>query len=688
MINLKIIKLIMWTCLKHYKQLLFAACFLLLSPVIFSQTKSIDSLLLLLKNVREDTTAIRLNYELSAELGNYDIQQADKYLEDGYALAKKINNKYYRAWYYKTKGGFLFDMTKYNESLAQFDSGIALYNELINTERKNESRLKIYKFGKTDCLLGKGLLAAKLYNYNESNQYYIQAITGLENIRGNEKNYYLANLYADIASNYYELDQFENALKYDKQGLPYLDVHTNTDMYVTGHLFVADDFSGLSQFDSSSVHLEKVRPIVMRLNKPNLNVRFYYILGGIYRKKKDWNNALINYQKANDAARIMKDDFQVLNSEEGVAASYLALGNLDKAKGLALIIFNKSSKVNVPLMKVQSLQILTEAEEKAGNIDKAFQYQKQWMQVSDSIKKEKVQRQMHETEVKYQNEKKENEILQLQKSNAVQSLSLQKKSTFNYFLIGSVVVLLITGFLGYRNLRHRQQLAKQQDEMQQQRIRELEKDRQLVAVDSMLKGQEEERSRLAKDLHDGLGGLLSGVKFSLSNMKDNLVVTPENMAVFERSLDMIDTSIRELRRVAHNMMPEILTKFGLDEAVREYCNTINATKLITVKYQSHGMETRINKATEIIIYRIVQELLNNILKHAGSSEAFVQLIKENHRLNVVVEDNGKGFDTGLSENNKGVGLANIRSRVEYLKGQLDIHSEQGKGTLVNIEFNL
>src|SRR6185436_16432928 len=125
-------------------------------------------------------------------------------------------------------------------------------------------------------------------------------------------------------------------------------------------------------------------------------------------------------------------------------------------------------------------------------------------------------------------------------------------------------------------------------QLQQQRISELEKDRQLVAVDSMLKGQEEERSRLAKDLHDALGGLLSGVKFSLSNMKDNLIITPDNMTVFERSLDMIDTSIKELRRVAHNMMPEMLVKFGLDEALKEYCNSINATKLLTVNYQSFG----------------------------------------------------------------------------------------------------
>ncbi len=101
-------------------------------------------------------------------------------------------------------------------------------------------------------------------------------------------------------------------------------------------------------------------------------------------------------------------------------------------------------------------------------------------------------------------------------------------------------------------------------------------------------------------------------------MKENLIVTPVNMAVFERTLDMIDTAIKELRLVAHNMMPEMLVKFGLDEALREYCNTINTTKLLAIKYQAFGMEARLHSSTEIIIYRIVQELLNNILKHAGA----------------------------------------------------------------------
>jgi two-component system, NarL family, sensor kinase len=657
-------------------------------PFVSAQTKAIDSLVQLLQKSAGDTTRVKLNLQIADKLGDYDIAASEKYLEAGYELTKKIINDYYTALYFQQKGDLLFKKANYDQSGASFDTALMLYERLILRTNNDTAGKKVYLLAKADCLTGKGLVAAKQYRYHESIQNYLDGIAAIEHLAKADKNDHMATLFIDIASNYYELEQFEESLKYDRLVLLYLDSNVNMDMYVIGYLFVADDFSSLSQFDSSSLYLERVRPVVERLNKPNLNVRFYYIFGTIQRKKKEWVNALSSFQKANAAAEKMKDDFQSLNSEEGIAASYLQLGNLDKAREIALQVLNESTRISIPLGRVQALQLLAEIEEKAGNISKAFQYQKQFIQVSDSMKKEKVQRQMQGIEGKYQAEKKEKEIVQLQKNNAVQSLSLQKKSTFNYFLIGSVIALLITGFLGYRNLRHRQQLAKQQDALLQQRIRELEKDKQLIAVDSLLKGQEEERGRLAKDLHDGLGGLLSGVKYSLSNMKDNLIVTPDNMAVFERSLDMLDTSIKELRRVAHNMMPEMLTKFGLDEALKEYCNSVNETKLLSVKYQSLGMETRLDSSTEIIVYRIVQELLNNILKHAGASQAFIQVIREDNRLNIVVEDNGKGFDTVALGKSKGAGWANIRSRVEYLKGQLDIHSGPGKGTLVNIEFNV
>lgn len=657
-----------------------------ISYTTWAQKATIDSLRNLLnQHTKQDTTWIKLNYQLAKELSGHDSAAAISFLEAGYTLAKTIHSKYFTAKYYQVRADILYDRADYTRSGNSYDSAILLYTELITSSNAATS---IYQLGKADCLTGKGLLAAKVYKFQESIQFYHEAIAQIENLKGDDKNNSLATLYADIASNYYELEQFENALHYDKQGLLYLRINANIERYVIGHLFVADDFSALSLFDSSSLYLERVRPIVLQLNKANLDVRFYYILGGIYRKKQEWNNALRSYEKARDAATEMKDDFQVINCEEGISASYLHTGNLNKAREMAIHVLNESGRINIPLLKTQALQLLTEIEEKAGNTDKAFQYQKVFIAVSDSMKKEKVQQHMNETEVKYQSEKKQKEILQLQKDKLSQSLSLKQKSTLNYFLIGSLAALLVVGFLGYRNFRNRQQLAWQREELYHQQIRALEKDKQLVAVDAMLQGQEEERSRLAKDLHDGLGGLLSGVKFSLRNMKDNLIITPDNMAVFERSLDMLDTSIKELRRVAHNMMPELLTRYGLNEALKEYCNSINATGLISVKYQSMNMEARIEKSTEIIVYRIIQELLNNIMKHAAATEAMVQLIKEDGRLSIMVEDNGIGFTIETIRKDTSAGLTSIQSRVDYLKGQLDIHSVAGKGTLINIELKI
>lgn len=311
----------------------------------------------------------------------------------------------------------------------------------------------------------------------------------------------------------------------------------------------------------------------------------------------------------------------------------------------------------------------------------AYHFLHQYMELTRASNQAEMKKKINELDAQYQSEKKETEILELQKNKQIQALSIRQKSTLNYLLIGGITALITIVFLLYKSYNRKQQLASQ-------RIRKLETEKKLSATEAILKGQEEERSRLAKDLHDGLGGLLSGVKFSLTNMKDNLIVTPDNMSVFERSLDMLDTSIKELRRVAHNMMPEMLVKFGLDEAVKEYCNSVTATKMLTIKYQSFGMDKRIDSTSEIIIYRIIQELLNNILKHASASDVLVQLVKGNERLSVLVEDNGKGFDTATLENNKGAGWTNIRSRIDYLKGRFDIHSEQGKGTTVTIEFNV
>ncbi len=291
--------------------------------------------------------------------------------------------------------------------------------------------------------------------------------------------------------------------------------------------------------------------------------------------------------------------------------------------------------------------------------------------LTDEISSDKIKINGNYLNIKYQSEKKEAQI-------KLQQVSIKQKNTLNYILLGSAVALLIISLLSYRNYRNRQKL-------QQQRISELETEKQLLATQSLLKGQEDERSRLAKDLHDGLGGLLSGVKLQLGAMKGNLILSEAHGQAFNNALNKLDDSISEMRRVAHNMMPEALINLGLQQALHDYCDGLSTSQPFTINCEFYGLEQRMEPSIEIVVYRIVQELLNNAVKHANATTILAQVIRRENNLTITVEDNGKGFDTTQLDQMRTAGLRNIQSRVNYLHGQIDIQSVPGKGTSVHID---
>jgi two-component system, NarL family, sensor kinase len=516
-------------------------------------------------------------------------------------------------------------------------------------------------------------------------KYYLQAAKIWEN-SDNQK--YLPTLYSNINALLEEQKEHKKGMEYANKAVALATKLGDTLSLVDALVNLSVSYNHLEQPEKAFQLLEQALPMAKKNGDLYQLVTISNNMGDYYFLKKNFNAALAICLDMYEYAKKIGNQYFLSSANLMLAKAYYELKQQGKALMHIAVAEKLATEVGERAELKEIYKIRGDIEQATGNYKSAAVYYSKTIVLRDSLFETATSEKVAEAEAKYENEKKEKEIVQLENDKEIQSLSIKQKSILNYFLIASLAALLIVGFLGYRNFSNRRQLAKQQYELQQQQISELEKDKQLVAVDSMLQGQEEERSRLAKDLHDGLGGLLSGVKFSLRNMKDNLMITPDNMAVFERSLDMLDTSIKELRRVAHNMMPELLTKFGLDEALKEYCTTVNATNLLSVKYQSVGMDARIEKSAEIIIYRIIQELLNNILKHAAAKSATVQLVKDEGRLSIIVEDDGKGFDVGLLKNSKGAGLTSIQSRVDYLKGQLDIHSAPDRGTLINIEFNI
>ena len=237
----------------------------------------------------------------------------------------------------------------------------------------------------------------------------------------------------------------------------------------------------------------------------------------------------------------------------------------------------------------------------------------------------------------------------------------------NAFIPAQVGVLLDVFILGYG-------LSLKAAESDKKLVQTLLENQQIV---------ETERSRLAKDLHDGLGGLLSGIKLTLNSVADK--IPEKNTALFTKAGNQLDTAIREMRRVAHNMMPEALLKFGLGEAIQDYCDGINESNVVKMKYTQIGSLQMLDQSTEIVLYRIIQELTNNALKHAAAKNIFVQITTHEQGLSITVEDDGKGFAVKELPDAGGSGLRNVAARVDYLKGSIDIKTEEASGCSITME---
>ena len=225
-----------------------------------------------------------------------------------------------------------------------------------------------------------------------------------------------------------------------------------------------------------------------------------------------------------------------------------------------------------------------------GNVTEFDAYNNLKDSIDEAIRSDKIVKNTQELEAKYSLNKKQVEIDSLNKEKKIQQLTLKQRNTMNWVLAGLVLVAGLIAFLYNRNYRQRKKLLVANTLIQQQRITELEKEKRLLAAQAVVQGQVEERTRLAKDLHDGLGSILSSAKYSFNHMKENLIITPENAAAFEKSMAMLDSSIDELRRVAHNMMPEALMKFGLDTALKDFCNSVDQSGAVKLTYQSFGID--------------------------------------------------------------------------------------------------
>jgi signal transduction histidine kinase len=303
--------------------------------------------------------------------------------------------------------------------------------------------------------------------------------------------------------------------------------------------------------------------------------------------------------------------------------------------------------------------------------------------LKDSIFKADLLSRVDSLNIQFESAKKDKLI-------ADQVLRLQRETYQKNLLTGGILFILIMGIAFGIFIRKRHQLerkvSRQESTLQKQEIKQLQNEKKLLAVSSMMEGQEAERIRIAKDLHDGLGGLLSSVKTHFNAIQSQIQAL-ESINIYDKVNGLIDIASAEVRRISHNMAPHALQINGLKDAIQDLCEQVKMPSL-EVHFEWLGKSNRLPENMEIMLFRIVQELLHNAIKYAQAKNILVQINRFDQIVNLIVEDDGIGFNYKESLEKGGLGLKSVQSRVDYLNANMDLSTELGKGTSYSIQVTI
>ena len=389
------------------------------------------------------------------------------------------------------------------------------------------------------------------------------------------------------------------------------------------------------------------------------------------------DSALYHYDKADSLHKRSSPDSSYL------FYSYINRASIAKKRGdtqQAILYLEKADSIPVFSYRLESKKFvyaqLSQNYQEIGDFKNGYHYLDLNSLYRDSLNLQ----QQNINLARFESEKKERENLILQqKNNANQRIM--------YASFAIVLALVIFGILFYKNVKKKQRITSQNQLIETQQLENRLKTQELNALDAMLAGQEKERQRLAGELHDNVGATLTALKIHFNHFKKNVENSPELDEHFQKTNTLLEDAYREVRTMAHIKNSGVIAKNGLLPAVRQLAKNASGVKNLSIEVQDFGLDERLENSLEVAIFRILQELITNIIKHANATEASISLTNHKDTLNIIVEDNGKGFDTAAISKQKGIGIANIEKRIEHLSGTVEIDSSK-KGTSVIINIPL
>jgi two-component system NarL family sensor kinase len=637
-----------------------------------------DSLLAALRTEPTDTARAKTALRLSATLASTDTAGASHYARQALAWSTRAGFGYGQSHAWLQLGALALIRHDPARAAACGQQAQAKAQPLPATPRVQRLRASIAN--------NLGNVAEQRGQYQAAVTFYLQAATLLAGLPTAERTT-LLTVYSNLGNCWQVLGQPDQALAYWQRALAL--APGPVPALVPIYLHLAALHLQRARADSTQAsrvrhYLRSARPLVAA--NPLYASSYYSTLGEYYVFMQRPTQARLVLAQALAAATRQGSAAQQAKVLFALGQVEWQLGQPAQARASLTRSLALTQQLGDPQQVIDDLQALGQLEEQAGRWQAALGYYQRGQHLRDSLANATVRQRVSLLETQYRTREQARQLRALRHEQQDQQRALRQQRRLSTVYLALALALAGLGALGFGLLRNRQRLARQQQALHDQHLRQLAQEKALQVAQAVLEGQEEERTRVARDLHDGLGGLLATVRLYLGTLRTRLDLPTEPAQLFTQSVSLLDNAIGELRQVARNLMPEAMLAFGLERALQDLCAAGQHTSAPRVQLQAYGLDHRLPHATEVALYRMVQELLTNVLRHAQASQVLVQLMRHPDALHLVVEDDGQGFDTSLAR--AGVGLRSVRARAAYLGGMLEVQSVPSQGTTVSFELKL
>jgi len=583
-----------------------------------------------------------------------DLEASTEYHLKARKLSRELN---YLRGLYDSSDYYSFILTQQG----LYDSAIVVNKEMMELAIKHSDT---YQAVAEKCYLAKSYINKGFHE--TALAYLMEALAYFE--QGNYPTP-IGYVYNQLQIVYNNMGNYESAIRYGKKALM---LHSDTLSLEYGYtlLFLSISYKNLHppQDEKALTYLQKVLHIAVLIGDAYMETQAYIYIADIYLQENRMDESESYYRKA--LGYFNKEDISpnnFCNINIGLAKIAMLRNDFKQAEAMAQHNLELSSRYGMRQEEKNALFFLWELS--AAKHD--YVGCNRWKAAADSMQNIVVNETMlhavEELQIKYETEKKELTISALEEEKQLMSwLSMTG---------GSVLLLGLTAlFFLWRWSFQKKRLAEQQ-------VKQLEQEKQLIITQAVLDGEIQERTRLARDLHDGLGSILAAAKYNLIGIKNTSGREVIHAERFDKAVNLLDESMREMRRVAHHLTPDSLSNSNLKQSIADFCNSIPH-----VTFTYYGDETRLDSKLEVMLYRIMHELVSNALKHSGAEHILVEIVRYDDKISLTVQDDGCGFDETTVT--KGMGLSNIRTRVATYNGNLLIDSKAGIGTEINVKLRI